>query len=108
VVVTAGVLLRVFVHEGQHHHGEVLYNWLLRRARTMGITGGAAYREIAGHGRHDRSHAQSFFELAGELPVEVAFAMTESDADKFLEMLASEVPRLFYIKSPCDFGYVGR
>jgi hypothetical protein len=29
------------------------------------------------------------FELAGELPVEVAFAMTESDAQKFLEMLAT-------------------
>ena len=74
----------------------------------MGITGGAAYREIAGYGRHDRLHEQSFFELAGELPVEVAFAMTESDTQKFLEILASEVPSLFYIKSPCEFGHMGQ
>jgi hypothetical protein len=48
MVVATGVLLR-----GQRHQGEVLYDWL-RRARVMGITGGAAYREIAGYGCHDR------------------------------------------------------
>jgi PII-like signaling protein len=88
MVVTTGVLLRLFVHEGQRHQGEVLYDWL-RRARVMGITGGAAYREIAGYGCPDKLHEQSFFELAGELPVEVAFAMAESDAQKFREMLAT-------------------
>jgi uncharacterized protein len=107
VVVTTGVLLRLFVHEGQRHQGEVLYDWLLRRARAMGIKGGAAYREIAGYGRHDRLHEQSFFELAGTLPVEVAFAMTESDAQEFLNLLAREAPSLFYIKSPCEFGHTG-
>ena len=60
----------------------------------MGITGGAAFREIAGYGRHDR-HEQSFFELAGDLPVEVAFAMTESDSQRFLDLLAREMPSLF-------------
>ena len=39
---TKGVLLRIFMLEGQRHHGELLYDWLLRRAREMGITGGAA------------------------------------------------------------------
>jgi PII-like signaling protein len=80
VVVTQGVLLRIFVLEGQRHHGELLYDWLLRRAREMGITGGAAFREIAGYGHHERLHERSFFELAGDLPVEVAFAMTQSDS----------------------------
>jgi len=49
---TKGVLLRIFMLEGQRHRGELLYDWLLRHAREMGITGGAAFREIAGHGRH--------------------------------------------------------
>jgi uncharacterized protein len=107
VAVTQGVLLRIFVLEGQRHHSELLYDWLLRRAREMGITGGAAFREIAGYGRHDRLHEQSFFELAGDLPVEVAFAMTESDSQRFLDLLAREMPSLFYIKNPCEFGRVG-
>lgn len=51
---TPGVMLRIFVLEGQRHHGQLLYHWLLRRAREMGITGGAAFREAAGYGRHER------------------------------------------------------
>jgi PII-like signaling protein len=104
---TKGALLRIFVLEGQRHHGELLYDWLLRSARTMGISGGAAFREIAGYGRHDRLHEQSFFELAGDLPVEVAFAMTESDAQRFMDFLAHETPSLFYIKTACEFGRIG-
>ena len=57
---TKGVLLRIFVLQGQRHHGELLYDWLLRRARQMGIKGGAVFREIAGYGRHDRLHEQFF------------------------------------------------
>ena len=60
------------------------YEWLLRRTREMGITGGAAFREIAGNGRHDRLHQQSFFELAGDLPVELAFAMTQSEQHRYI------------------------
>ena len=104
---TNGVLLRIFMLEGQRHHGELLYDWLLRRAREMGITGGAAFREIAGYGRHERLHEQFFFELAGDLPVEVVFAMTQSDSQKFLDLLAREKSSLFYISSPCEFGHVG-
>jgi uncharacterized protein len=107
MVVMKGVLLRIFVLQGQRHRGEPLYDWLLRSARAMGITGGAAFREIAGYGRHERLHEHSFFELAGDLPVEVAFAMTEGDCQKFLDLLAREMPSLFYIKSPCEFGRTG-
>jgi uncharacterized protein len=72
-----------------------------------GNRGGAASREIAGYGRQDRLHEHSFFELAGDLPVEVAFAMTEEDCQKFLDLLAAETLSLFYIKSPCEFGRTG-
>lgn len=104
---TKGMLLRIFVLEGQRHHGELLYDWLLRSARGMGISGGAAFREIAGYGRHERLHEHSFFELAGDLPVEVAFAITEEDCRKLLELLTRERLSLFYIKSPCEFGHIG-
>ncbi|MFT3790053.1 MAG: DUF190 domain-containing protein [Rudaea sp.] len=44
----------------------LLYEWLLERARKLGIHGGSAFRAIAGYGRHGRLHEQQFFELAGE------------------------------------------
>lgn len=105
---TKGVMLRIFVLEGQRHHGQLLYDWLLVSARKMGIKGGAAFREIAGYGRQERLHERSFFELAGDQPIEVMFAMTETEATRFLDFLACEVPPLFYIKSPCEFGHIGK
>ena len=104
---TQGVLLRIFVLQTERHHGVLLYEWLLRSAREMGITGGAAFREVAGYGHHDRLHEQFFSELAGDLPVEVVFAMTQSDSEQFLDLLARERLSLFYIRSPCEFGRVG-
>ena len=104
---TQGVLLRIFVLQGQRHHGVLLYEWLLGRAREMGITGGAAFREVAGYRHHDRLHEQFFFELAGDLPVEVVFAMTQSESEEFLDLLGREKLSLFYIRSACEFGRVG-
>jgi uncharacterized protein len=85
--VTQGVMLRIFVLEGQRHHGELLYLWLLHHAREMGIRGGAAFREIAGYGRHDRLHDHSFFDLAGDQPVEVIVAAGEAEISDFLPCL---------------------
>ena len=59
---------------------------------------------------HERVHENSFFELVGDLPVEVTFAITEEDCRKLLELLARERLSLFYIiyiKSPCEFGHIG-
>lgn len=105
---TKGVHLRIFVLEGQRHGGELLYDWLLLRARELGIRGGAAFREIAGYGRHDRLHEETFFELAGDMPVEIMFAMSEDESERFLSLLAAEAPSLFYIKSLCEFGRIGQ
>lgn len=104
---TAGVHLRIFVLEGQRHHGQLLYEWLLQKAEKMGIPGGSAFREIAGFGRHHRMHDETFFELAGELPVEVMFAMSESETERFLAVLESERLSLFYVKSQAEFGRTG-
>ena len=68
---------------------------------------GSAFRPIAGYGRHGRLHEEHFFELAGDLPVEVGFALTEEEAQRLLAHLAGEKLRLFYIKLPLEMGMVG-
>jgi len=103
-----GVQLRLFCLEKQRHDGLLLYEWLLSRAREMGIRGGAAFREIAGYGRHDRMHSEFFFELAGDLPVEVMFVTSESEASQLLAAIESQKIVLYYVKSPCEYGYTGQ
>lgn len=101
-----GVCLRFYVQEHRRHRGILLYEWLLERAKKEGIHGGSAFRAIAGFGRHGVLHEEHFFELAGNLPVEVAFVASEPEAARFLELIRQERIRLFYLLTPVDFGVV--
>jgi PII-like signaling protein len=102
-----GVYLKFYVQEKRHHHGILAYEWLLEAARKLGIHGGSAFRAIAGFGRHGKLHEEHFFELAGDVSVEVGFALTEEEAQKLLAHLSNEKLRMFYIKVPLEMGVVG-
>ncbi len=99
-----GTLLRFYLHEGRRHHGLLLYEWLLEAAKKIGIRGGSAFRAIAGFGRHGVLHEQHFFELAGDLAVEVEFVVTDGEAEALLELLQREQVSLFYTRVPAQFG----
>ena len=102
-----GVYLKFYVQEKRRHHGILAYEWLLEQAQKLGIQGGSAFRAIAGFGRHGRLHEEHFFELAGELSVEVGFALTEEEAQRLLAHLAGEKLQMFYIQLPLLMGVVG-
>ncbi|MEO8718494.1 MAG: DUF190 domain-containing protein [Burkholderiales bacterium] len=102
-----GVRLSFYVHESHKHHGVLLYEWLLETAKKAGIHGGSAFRAMAGYGRHGVLHEQHFFELAGELTVEVEFLLDEKQAESLLAALRQEKVRVFYARSPAEFGVVG-
>lgn len=102
-----GVYLKFYVQEKRRHHGILAYEWLLEQARRLGIHGGSAFRAIAGYGRHGRLHEEHFIELAGDLPVEVGFALSEDEAQRMLDHLAGEKLQLVYLKLPLEMGVVG-
>jgi PII-like signaling protein len=83
-----------------------LYEWLLERAKKLGIHGGSAFRAIAGFGQHGVLHEDHFFELAGNLPVEVVFMVSDVEANQLLELIRQENIRVFYVLMPAEFGVV--
>jgi PII-like signaling protein len=99
-----GIYLRFYVHENRKHHGLLLYEWLLETAKKSGIHGGSVFRAIAGYGRHGVLHEQHFFELAGDLTVEVEFLLSHEEADMLLAVLRREQVRIFYAKVAAEFG----
>ena len=102
-----GTYLRFYVHENRKHHGVLVYEWLLETAKKAGIHGGSAFRAIAGFGTHGVLHEQHFFELAGDLTVEVEFLLSEDEANMLLAILARQKVRIFYAKAPAEFGFAG-
>jgi PII-like signaling protein len=103
-----GILLRFFVHEGERHGGELLFDWLLAEAKRIGIAGGSAFHAMAGYGRHGVLHEQTFFELAGKLPVQVVFLTTRELAERLLGRATEEKLNLVYSISEAEIGVTGR
>jgi uncharacterized protein len=101
-----GTYLRFYMHENRKHHGILLYEWLLETAKKAGIHGGSAFRAIAGFGRHGVIHEQHFFELAGDLTVEVEFLLSREEAERLLAQLKSEKVRVFYAMVAAEFGMI--
>ncbi|PWB57691.1 MAG: hypothetical protein C3F18_03750 [Nitrosomonadales bacterium] len=99
-----GVCLKLFVSEAQRHEDSLLYEWLLEQAKALGIRGGTAIRAMAGYGRHGRLHEEAFFELAGELPVEVEFLLGETEAGQLLDLLRRHQLRLCYAMTAAEYG----
>ena len=97
------VCLQVFVSEASHHHSKLTYEWLLDAAQEMGVSGGSAFRALAGFGRHGR-HDIGFFELAGELPVVVEFFVEAPMADQLLKIITEAGLKLVYAKLPAEIG----
>lgn len=98
------VCLRLFTTERQKHDGELLYEWLLERAKALGIPGGSAFRAIAGYGRHGTLHEEGFFELAADLPIQVEFVVAEPQARLILNLLDAEKLRIFWVLTPATAG----
>ena len=101
-----GTLLRFYVHENRKHNHILLYEWLLEQAKKLGIHGGSAFRAIAGFGRHGVLHEEHFFELAGDMTVEIDFAVTDAEADQLLALIREENVRVFYARIPIEYGVV--
>jgi len=102
-----GIYLRFYAHENRKHHGILLYEWLLETAKKAGIHGGSVFRAVAGYGRHGVLHEQHFFELAGDLTVEVEFLLSDEQARMLLGVLREQKVRIFYAKVAAEFGMIG-
>jgi len=101
------VYLKFFVVENQRHGGQLLYQWLLRRASALGLPGGSAFRAMAGFGRHHVLHEAHFYELAGELPMEVAFVASRAEADLLIAEVTAAGLSLFHYSMPVQSGVTG-
>ena len=100
----SSICLQLFIPEHQHHHGELLFEWLLERAKSLGIPGGSAFRAIAGYGRHGNLHQEAFFEIAVNLPIQVEFILSEEQAQQLLNLLRAEKLALFYTRATVESG----
>jgi hypothetical protein len=87
-----GSLLRIFVGEGDRHEGKLLYEWIVLKAREMGIAGATVLRGIMGFGAHSRLHTFKIQRLSEDLPVVVEIVDSREKIEEFLDVIDDVIP----------------
>jgi hypothetical protein len=82
-----GELVRIFIGESDRHEGLPLYEWIVRRAREMGMAGTTVVRGIEGFGAHSRMHTAKILRLSQDLPIVIELVDTPEKVEKFVEAI---------------------
>ena len=81
--------------------------WLLHLAKELGIAGCTVFSGVESFGADGRRHSARFFELADQ-PMELVMAVTEEQADRLFERIEAMETKIFYIKTPIEYGQLGK
>lgn len=101
-----GYQITFFTQQDRRHEGKRLADWLLEAARTLGIRGATVLAGTEGFGEHRRVHSAHFFELADQ-PIEVTMVASHEEADRLFAHLRAHKVRVFYARTPVEFGTIG-
>ena len=101
-----GSFLRFYVHEGQRHRHDVVWEWLLVHANKLGIRGGSAFRAMKGFGRHHKLTEAKSLDFSGSAVIEIEFIVTDQEAQQLFDLIHKEKIFLFYAYTPASFGVI--
>lgn len=79
-----GKLLRIFIGEDDKHDGQLLYEWIVLKARESGLAGATVLRGLEGFGAHSRLHTTKVLRLSTDLPIVVEIIDAEDKIEAFL------------------------
>jgi uncharacterized protein len=86
-----GYLLRIFIGESDRHDGKLLYEWIVLKAREVGLAGATVMRGMMGFGAHSRLHTFKIERLSQDLPIIVEIVDTRDKLESFLAVIDKEI-----------------
>lgn len=101
-----GYQLTFFTQQDRRHGNLPLGEWLIQETRKLGVAGATLIAATEGFGHDRKLHSAHFFDLADQ-PIEIIMAISQEDAIRLFEKLREERIKIFYIKTPIEFGMTG-
>jgi PII-like signaling protein len=87
-----GCLLRIFIGESDRRDGQLLYEWIVKKARADGLAGATVLRGIMGFGANSRViHTFKIERLSEDLPVVIEIVDTRERLEEFLNSIDSDI-----------------
>lgn len=102
-----GYQVTFFTQQDRHHGHHPLHQWLMELLRSMEIRGATMTAAQEGLDSHHKLHSARFFDLADQ-PIEITVVITDAECEDLMKRLNAEADlRLFYAKTPVEFGLIG-
>ncbi|EKK08016.1 MULTISPECIES: DUF190 domain-containing protein [Acinetobacter calcoaceticus/baumannii complex] len=101
-----GYLVTFYTELNERYQGEQIHEWLLKLSKEMHFSGATVTHGDKGIDHTGKLHSTSFFELIDE-PIQIQFALTETQTEQLFDYLNNERVSIFYVKTPVQFGTVG-
>ncbi len=86
-----GLLLRIFIGEGDMYKGKALYEQIVLKARELHLAGATVVRGIMGFGADSRVHTAKILRLSEDLPIIIELVDTEENLQKLMPFLDETV-----------------
>ena len=102
-----GFHITLYTQQDRYHGADLLTDWLMQKARELGFSGATLVAGIEGFGHDGMSHKLNMFDYSGQ-PVQIKLILTEAETQVLFDCLNKENLRLFYTKTPVEFGVLGR
>ena len=79
-----GCLLRIMIGESDKFGKKPLYEWLVLRARELGLAGATVTRGMMGFGANSRIHTSRILRISDDLPVIIEIVDTRKKLEAYL------------------------
>ncbi len=98
-----GYLITFFTQKSRKHEGIPVADWIVEKAKKMGVHGATLFTGNEGFGRDGRFHSGNYFDLE-DPPQLVTMALTVEECDTLMSCLKSADISVFYTKSKAELG----
>lgn len=87
-----GLLLRIFVGEGDRYDKQPLYEWIVQQAKNKGLAGATVLRGLMGFGANSRIiHTFKIERLSEDLPIIIELVDTQEKVESFLTFVEQHI-----------------
>lgn len=86
-----GKLLRIFIGEEDRYDGLPLYEWIVRKAKEIQLSGATVLRGMEGFGRHHHMHSAKVLRLSADLPIIIEIVDDAEKIEAFLPWLEDSI-----------------
>ncbi len=86
-----GQLLRIFVGESDRYKRQPIDEYIVLKAREMGLAGATVIKGNLGYGATTRIHSAKILRLSDQLPVVIEIV----DSEKRIDLIRNEIDMIF-------------